>query len=463
MVTSRAKNAYLRQTLNLRQGVYIVTFEYAPKKGKISSSPMALVWNGRVIENFYPSDDSVRVFATELIATNGNNSLEFRAIGKEDFYSMAISNVQVVPSTLLLYFNPISRSLDWTSSNGGNLVSVPYTPGALQSSGSNSVPEGLVTLVNNNNFAAVPNDMLQLFSQNNILTQGGELPGDFSTWSHSLNYFNNSQNGLNFGFTGANNGIGNLNNNGLVLGNNGNILSSQVLNNNLLGNVAPVNSLLSSNLDGILGSRLNGNFNPVNPLLNGNLNSNFQNIGTGIDSNGNAGQIVNTNSYIVAGDPSLSPAVISSSRYQDLVNGGTLIHNGLSDESTTVLNKITNGRFIYPSIGYSSYRGLTSISHWEIKDVRIYTGYYHNKNWGNRFVLELAAIAKSNGFIRQTVNLQSGTYVLTFDYAARERKIDTSGLLVVWNGQEIKDVNAFDEIVRTMRLELPAANGQNTL
>ena len=126
--------------MNLRRGIYILTFEYAPRKGKASSSPMALVWNGRVIENFYPSDESVRVFAAELIATNGNNSLEFRAIGKEDLYSMAISNVQIVPSTLLLYFNPTSRNLDWTGFNGGSLVSVPYTPGALQSIGSNSVP-----------------------------------------------------------------------------------------------------------------------------------------------------------------------------------------------------------------------------------------------------------------------------------------------------------------------------------
>lgn len=76
---------------------------------------------------------------------------------------------------------------------------------------------------------------------------------------------------------------------------------------------------------------MNGNFNPLNPLLNGNLNSNFQNVGTGIDANGNLGQIVDTNSYIVAGDPSLTPAVISGARYQDLINGGTLIHNGLSD------------------------------------------------------------------------------------------------------------------------------------
>ena len=59
LVTLSAKNAYLRQTLNLRQGVYIVTFEYAPCKWQVSSSPMALVWNGRVIENFYPSDTIV--------------------------------------------------------------------------------------------------------------------------------------------------------------------------------------------------------------------------------------------------------------------------------------------------------------------------------------------------------------------------------------------------------------------
>lgn len=59
--------------------------------------------------------------------------------------------------------------------------------------------------------------------------------------------------------------------------------------------------------------------------------------------------------------------------------------------------------------------------------------------------------------------MKAGVYILTFDYAPRQRKVDSSGLMVIWNGQEIKDVLAFDEVVRTMRLELTAYNGQNTL
>lgn len=147
-------------------------------------------------------------------------------MGKEDAYAMAVSNVQIVPSSLLLYRNPQTGVLGWTAFNG-NLISVPYVPGSLNSGAllSANVPQVFSTLVNNNNFASVPTGLTTSFDLDSV---GGELPNDFANWIHTLNYFNTQTNLPNIGSAPTS-----------FIDSNGNILN---LNGNQAGNVATISS-----------------------------------------------------------------------------------------------------------------------------------------------------------------------------------------------------------------------------
>lgn len=64
--------------------------------------------------------------------------------------------------------------------------------------------------------------------------------------------------------------------------------------------------------------------------------------------------------------------------------------------------------------------------------------------------------------VRQTFNLDSGSYILSLEYAAKAGAV-TSSMGIYWNGVKIFTLTAQDSVARTLRITIQVSAGVNTL
>ncbi len=76
--------------------IYALTFDFAGQIGHVSSSDVAVVWNGKVIKTIDPSDSAFHHYAVSVTGTGGNDILTFRAVsGDTDSHGGLLDNVNL--------------------------------------------------------------------------------------------------------------------------------------------------------------------------------------------------------------------------------------------------------------------------------------------------------------------------------------------------------------------------------
>lgn len=68
-----------------------------------------------------------------------------------------------------------------------------------------------------------------------------------------------------------------------------------------------------------------------------------------------------------------------------------------------------------------------------------------------------------NDVIKAQLNLTTGEYKFSIQYAARSRAVSTSAFSVSWNGQQVAYVQAVDELIRTLEVIVYSDGGLNVL
>lgn len=125
----------------------------------------------------------------------------------------------------------------------------------------------------------------------------------------------------------------------------------------------------------------------------------------------------------------------------------------------------TNGDFEDPVIpsGQDYIEGPNvKIAGWDSDIMQLGRGTKFNSLWGNTQVIEMDTTKNEN--YTKVETLTAGTYMLSFQYAARESKaVSTSGLAVHWNGQVIFSIISTDKLVHTENIFVTAVEGANTL
>ena len=125
----------------------------------------------------------------------------------------------------------------------------------------------------------------------------------------------------------------------------------------------------------------------------------------------------------------------------------------------------TNGDFEDPVIpsGQNYIEGPNvKIAGWDSDIMQLGRGTKFNSLWGNTQVIEMDTTKNEN--YTKVENLAAGTYMLSFQYAARESKaVSTSGLAVHWNGAVIFSKISTDKLIHTENIFVTAVDGSNTL
>ncbi len=107
-------------------------------------------------------------------------------------------------------------------------------------------------------------------------------------------------------------------------------------------------------------------------------------------------------------------------------------------------NYIRNGNFNYPQI-QSEFELINNLPEWTSNEVERGVGSIYNSNWGNVVVVELDG--NQNNFMKQSLSLDSGYYLLRFKWAARTSYITTSALSVFWNNKKVFQAAAIDNLI----------------
>ena len=141
---------------------------------------------------------------------------------------------------------------------------------------------------------------------------------------------------------------------------------------------------------------------------------------------------------------------------------GMTITNVMLIKNDSNSNFIRNGRFQQNYLGSKDWVITNSLPWWQAtKSVEQGKGSVYNGKWGNRIVVELDS--NQNDVLRQSVNLESGYYILSLEYAARAGYVQTSAMAISWNGCQVKAVQGKDEAIHTLNILVKTCQKTNTL